>query len=410
MSNQLRLAFVSFSKGAYIIVEGKQNADSFFIIRQGKVQISKEVEVVKEEDLLGPGDFLGVVSTMSSHSHIETALALTDVNLISVHKDQFSQLIQENTAVAMKIILQFSKRMRYLDESLTQLTLKSNAENDSSILFKIGEYYAHQNQYNQAFYAYNQYVKYNRTGADVSTARTRMMKIAPYVKDVKLGFKSDDVIRNYSKNDMIFSEGESGDELYIIQKGAVKIVKIVDNSEVLLAVLKIGDIFGEMAVLESKPRAASAIAYGDCQVLAVNKVNFGLMIGTQPQIVARLTILLAERIWFIYKQLANTLLSDPLGRIYDALQIQLEKNRVSLKSSSSFSFDFGPKELANMVGLSTVEGDQITKKLLENRNFLVVKDKIYVSNISEVARQAEYYRKAQARIAKARKPASLYRH
>jgi len=48
-----------------------------------------------------PGDFFGVVSTMSSHSHIETAQALTDVTLISVQKDQYGQLIQNNTPVAM---------------------------------------------------------------------------------------------------------------------------------------------------------------------------------------------------------------------------------------------------------------------------------------------------------------------
>jgi CRP-like cAMP-binding protein len=403
MSSPLQLAFVNFSKNSYIIVEGKQNANCFFIIRQGKVHVSKEVEVVKEEDILGPGDFFGVVSTMSGHNHIESARALTDVTLIAVQKDQYPQLIQYNTPVAMKIILHFSKRMRYLDESLAQLTLKSNAESDSSILFKIGEYYIRQNQYNLAFYAYNQYVKYNSGGENVGAARMQMMKIAPYIKNIPLGFKSDEAVRNYPQDTMIFSEGETGDELYIIQKGSVKIVKIVDNKEVLLAVLKIGDIFGEMAVLESKPRAASAIAYGDCQVLAINRVNFGIMISTQPQVVARLTTLLAERIWFIYKQLANTLLDDPIGRIYDALQIQLERNRVSLKSSSSYTFDFGPKELANMVGLSQGDGDKLIRKFLENRNFLVVKDKLYIVNISEVVRQAEYYRKIQFRNDKVRK-------
>ncbi|MDR1637469.1 MAG: cyclic nucleotide-binding domain-containing protein [Treponema sp.] len=402
MSGQLQLAFVNFSKGAYIIVEGKQNANCFFIIRQGKVRVSKEVEVVKEEDTLGPGDFFGVVSTMSGHSHIETARALTKVTLIAVQRDQYSQLIQDNTPVSMKILLQFSRRMRYLDESLTQLTLKSNGETDPAILFKIGEYYAQQNQYNPAFYAYDRYVKYNPRGENVGTARIRMMKIAPHVKAAPPNFKNNEVVRNYPRDAMIFSEGEIGDELYIIQKGSVKIVKIVDNREMLLAVLKAGDIFGEMAVLESKPRAASAIAYADCQILAVNKANFTTMIGTQPQIVARLTILLAERIWFIYKQLANTLLSDPVGRIYDALRIRLEKDRVPLKTSSSFTFDFGPRELANMIGLSQGEGDKIIRKLLENRNFLVVKDKLYVVNVSEVDRQAEYHRKLQTRNDKAR--------
>ena len=46
MSNPLQLSIVNFNKGAYIIVEGKQKADYFFIIRSGKVRISKEAEVV----------------------------------------------------------------------------------------------------------------------------------------------------------------------------------------------------------------------------------------------------------------------------------------------------------------------------------------------------------------------------
>jgi CRP-like cAMP-binding protein len=399
MANQLQLKFINFSKGAYIIVEGKHDANRFFIIRGGKVRIIKEIEVVEEEkgNILGPGDFFGVISTMSAHSHIETAQALTDVSLISVQKDQYPQLIQQNAPVAMKIILQFSKRMRYLDEALTKLTLRNNSENDSSQLFTIGEYYAKKNQYIQAFYAYNQYIKYNPTGPHVATARTRMMKIAPYAKGVKLSFGGDEVFRDYVKDSMIFSEGEWGDELFIIQKGSVKITKIVNDNEVLLAVLKPGDIFGEMALLESKPRAASAVAYEDCRVTTMNRANFEQVITKDPQIIARLTTLLSERIWSIYKQLANTLIDNPLGRMYDVLHIQLEKNRISPTYSGSFYFDIGPGELANMVGISPAESKPVLKKLLENHIFKVVNNKIYVSNTSEIFRQSEYYKKIMRR-------------
>jgi len=407
MTNQLQLAFVNFKKDSYIVVEGKQNADRLCIIRQGRVRISKEVEVVEEEggNILGPGDFFGVVSTMSSHSHIETAQALTDVTLISVQKDQYGQLIQNNTPVAMKIILQFSKRMRYLDEALTRLTLKNTAENDPSHLFKVAEYYAKQSQYNQAYYAYHQYIKYCPTGQNVQLARERMVKIGPYAKAVYLDRRADEFNRTYPKDAMIFSEGQPGEELYIIQRGSVKIVKIVDNNEVLLAVLKQGDIFGEMALLESKPRSASAIAYEDCTVLAVNRENFERMVGSQPQIITRLTQLLAERIWFIYKQLANTLISDPLGRMYDALLIQLEKNRVTL-GSSAYTFDFGPKELINMVGLPPADGNLVLRKLLENSKIRVMDNKVTVSDVSEVVKQTEYYRKMQ-KIERARREGSL---
>ena len=404
MENPLQLSFVNFKKDSYIIVEGKQNADRFFIIRSGKVRISKEVEVVEEEggNVLGPGDFFGVVSTMSSHSHIETAQAVTDCTLISVQRDQFGLLIEKNTPVAMKIIMAFSKKMRYLDEALMRLTLKNTGEADPSHLFRVAEYYARQSQYNQAYYAYYQYLKFCPNGQHKAVAAERLGKIKPYSKAVYLDGSTEEFNRFYPKDTMVFSEGMPGSELYIIQKGSVKITKIMDNNEVLLAVLKAGDIFGEMAILENKPRSASAVAFEDAYLFAVNKANFERMVQTQPQIVTRLTTLLSERIWFINKQLANTLISDPLGRMYDALLMHLEKNRVPLRSGSAYAFDIGPKELIGIVGLSAGEGNLVIHKLLENTKFRVGDNKITVLDVTEVEKQVEYYRKMQ-KIERARK-------
>ncbi|MDR3019608.1 MAG: cyclic nucleotide-binding domain-containing protein [Treponema sp.] len=398
MSAPLQLAFVNFTKDSYIIVEGKKLADRFFIIRSGKVRLSKEVQIVAEEqgDILGPGDFFGVVSTMSGHSHIETAQAVTDVTLISVHKEQFSQLIQGNAPVAMKIITQFSKRMRYLDEALTRITLKNTAaEENSSHIFTVAEYYAKQNNYSQALYAYHKYVKCCPQGNNVQAAIERMKKIAPYVKTPPKEYKPDEMTRTFAKGDIIFCEGEPGEELFIIQRGSVKIVKITETNEILLAVLKNGDIFGEMALLESKPRAAGAVAYEDCQLMAVNRANFQHMISSQPQLIARLTTLLAERIWMIYKQLANTQINDPLGRMYDMLQIQIDKKKVDVNTATTFSFDFGIKELANMVGLTQSDVTLIGRKLLENKSFQIMNEKIVVKDIKEIGRQISYFKKMQ---------------
>jgi CRP-like cAMP-binding protein len=150
-----------------------------------------------------------------------------------------------------------------------------------------------------------------------------------------------------------------------------------------------------MAILENKPRSASAMAFEDAYMLAVNKANFERMVKSQPQIVTKLTTLLAERIWFIYKQLANTLIQDPIGRMYDALQMQLEKNRVQVRPGMTYTFDIGPKELINMVGLPAGEGNLVVHKLLENQKIKVVDNKICVMDASEIEKQTEYYRKMQ---------------
>jgi CRP-like cAMP-binding protein len=410
MSNGLQLAIVNFKKGSYIIVEGKQNADNFYIIQNGKIKLTKEVEIVEEEggNILTVGDFFGVVSTMSSHSHIETAMALTDAVLISVHRDQYSILIKKNAPVAMKIIQGFSKKMRYLDEALTRITLKSIASLEPNHLFKVAEYYAKQNMYNQAYYAYYRFVQYCPNDSNAATAKERMNLIKPYSKAVYLDEKGDTFNRIYPKNTMIFSENEPGKELYIIQKGSVKITKIVNNNEVMLALLKAGDIFGEMALLENKPRSASAIAYEDTAVLAVNKANFEMMVQTQPQLITKLTTLLAERIWFIYKQLANTALRDPVGKLYDALCMQLEKNRVHIAAGENYTFEFGPNELLNMVGLPLKEGEAYIRQLFENKRLKIVDNKLFTNDVDDVMKQAEYYKKMQ-RIDRSRREGSKMR-
>jgi len=400
MENQSQLGVVPYKKDAYIIVEGKQNAGYFFIIQQGKVRISKEAMVEGESDeTLSPGDFFGVISTMSSHSHIESAQALTDVVLISVHQNQYVGLIQKNAQVAIKIILQFSKRLRYLNETLARLTLKNTADDGPSHLYDVAEYYLGQKQYNQAGYAYAQYIKLCPDGEKAAFAKDKLAKLAGSIDQTK--FTANDVNRTYRKDKMLFAEGEPGEELFIIQKGSIKITKIVDNKEVLLAMLKPGDILGEMALLEGKPRAASAVAYEDCDVMAVNKANFELMIKNQPQLIAKITTLLADRLWLIYKQLANTLIGNPLGRMYDALLIQLEKNRVTLDAKTPYTFAFGWPELVNMVGLPEDKGNTLFGQMLENKKIQLTEGKIHTVSTEEILKQSEYFRKMD-RIEKAK--------
>jgi len=400
MENQFQLEFVNYKKDTYIIVEGQQNADCFFIIQQGKVRISKEAMVEGEKDELGPGDFFGVISTMSSHSHIETAQALTDIVLISVRQNQYVGLIQKNAQVAQKIILQFSKRLRSLNETLARLTLKSTADDGSLHLYNVAEYYLSQKQYNQATYAYGQYVKHCPNGEKAAAASEKFSKLSAHIKLPE--FTANDVNRTYRKNTMFFAEGEPGDELFIIQKGAIKITKIVDNKEVLLAMLKAGDIVGEMALLEGKPRAASAVAFENCDVMVVNKANFELMIKTQPQIIARITILLSDRIWLIYKQLANIMIDNLIGRMYDALLIQLEKNRVSLDNKTQYTFAFGGPELFNMVGIPEKKGNILLAQMMEDKKLQILDNKIHTTSTAEIHKQSEYFRKMD-KIAKAQK-------
>ena len=399
MDNQLELTCVSFKKNSYLILAGKQNTGCFFIIKEGRVMVSKEAAVKGEKnELLGPGDFVGVVSAMSFQNHIESAAALTDVVVIKVMQSQYIALIQKNPTVTNKIIKQFSNRLRALNDTLAELTMKNTAQEGPSHLFNVAEYYLAQKQYQHAFYAYVKYYKNCPDGDKIPEAKKKMMQLSGKTEKI-IEHSSDELNRTYKKNTMIFAEGEPGNELFIIQKGSVKISKVVDKNEVLLAILKVGDVFGEMALLEDKPRLASAVAHEDCKLMAVNKINFELMIKSQPQLIAKITSLLSDRIWLIYKKLDNALMDDPMGRLYNTIYLQLEKNRVPLDGSGplNYGFNFGWAELFGMTGLPAEHNKPLHQKISNNSKIQIYENSINITSIMEIVRQTEYYRKMDKR-------------
>ena len=80
------------------------------------------------------------------------------------------------------------------------------------------------------------------------------------------------VRESHAKDTMMFFEGDPGNRCYIIIRGEVRISKFIPNiGEEALAVLKAGDYFGEMALIDNFPRSAHAIANTEIEVLAINK-------------------------------------------------------------------------------------------------------------------------------------------
>lgn len=386
----------NYMANSFVMVEGKKDASNFYIILNGKVKVTREnpVGIEDGQSILGPGDFFGVVSCMSGHSRTETAIALTNSSFISVDKDQFGFLIQKNPVVAMKIIRFFSKQLREFDQAITRLTLKNMVEEDPAHLFQIGEYYLKSKNYKHAAYALQRYLQYCPGGEKRDTAISRLQTIkAPLKVPENPAMKS--MNRTYPDNSMIFCENEPGEELYIIQSGKVKITKIV-NDEVLLAVLNAGDIFGEMALLENRPRSASAITFGEAALLAVNKSNFEKMVAAQPQLATRLIQLLSERIWTAYRQLENLSIRDSLGRIYDTLLIQIEKQKIRIEPKKYHNFEFGSKELFNMVGIPAERGELLMVELLEDKNFKLEQGKIICTDLEDLEKTVLFYKKQSA--------------
>lgn len=76
----------------------------------------------------------------------------------------------------------------------------------------------------------------------------------------------------HEKGAVIFTEGETGDKVYLIIEGQVRISRQVPGmGEEALAVLKTGDYFGEMALIDDFPRSADARAHERCRLFVITK-------------------------------------------------------------------------------------------------------------------------------------------
>jgi len=94
----------------------------------------------------------------------------------------------------------------------------------------------------------------------------------------------------------IFSEGDVGTEMFVIQSGSVEIAKRVKDEMKTLSVLEKGDFFGEMSILEDVPRTADAIARTDVELVKINQATFDEMLRHNGEIAVRMLRKLSRRL------------------------------------------------------------------------------------------------------------------
>ncbi|MEW6355899.1 MAG: cyclic nucleotide-binding domain-containing protein [Planctomycetota bacterium] len=96
----------------------------------------------------------------------------------------------------------------------------------------------------------------------------------------------------YSKGDVIFREGETGDVMYVVAEGKLDI-KIRDR---IIETVEVGGIVGEMSLIDEKERSATVVAATDCKLVRINKRLFGVLVREIPSFSLDVMRVMADRI------------------------------------------------------------------------------------------------------------------
>jgi CRP-like cAMP-binding protein len=91
-------------------------------------------------------------------------------------------------------------------------------------------------------------------------------------------------IRSYQDGERIFSEGDEGRHLFIVVSGSVQVLKGGDQFSSALGTCCEGEILGELSVVDSHPRSATAVALGDTELAVFDRDSFLEAIRTRPEL------------------------------------------------------------------------------------------------------------------------------
>ena len=178
-------------------------------------------------------------------------------------------------------------------------------------------------------------------------------------------------VRSFESGEFVFWEGDAPDWFYVVAEGRIKVVKYSSSGkEFIVAFFGRGEMFGEVAVFESRPYPASAQAATDAKVLGIKKEDFLSFLSDRPQVAVRIINVLGGR------------LRDAQGRLSDfageRVEQRLARTLLMLSSKLGSVLPFTRQEIADMVGTTTETVIRVMSRLRDGGIIRSARGKIII--------------------------------
>lgn len=187
---------------------------------------------------------------------------------------------------------------------------------------------------------------------------------------------------------VLFREGETGKEMYVIQSGRVRISKSVRDVEKTLTILGPGEFFGEMAILNNKPRSASATIEDEAKVLVIDPKTFEAMVRGNAEIAVRMIKKLAARLQEADEQIENLLLKDHNSRVVHFLSAMATRQGQQVEGGTLV--DISVKDLAGKVGLEVEPVNEVLNKLIRAKLVRITETGLLIHDPSKLREFLEF--------------------
>ncbi len=187
------------------------------------------------------------------------------------------------------------------------------------------------------------------------------------------------VLKTYPKNSILLNEGDETDSLFIIESGKVKIyLSNEDGKEIILNILSAGDYFGEIALLDNRPRSASVMSLQHSRLWLISKKEFEACLFRYPEITLLLLKDMSSRLRFLTENVKSLALMDVYGRVARTLLSLATEKEGRLVIEQKLT----QQDIASMVGASREMVSRILKELVTggyisvNRSIITINEEL----------------------------------
>lgn len=193
--------------------------------------------------------------------------------------------------------------------------------------------------------------------SDPLTVRINFLRTVPLfvgLTDDALGLLAADFSPiEYVKNEMLFWQGDSGAEFYIVRRGKVRIYKIsAAGRETSINIFSTGNFLGEFAAIDGQVRSATAQAITNCLIWRMDGAAFLRHLQTMPGLLMRFTCLLVEKLRWTAEFAETVAQYDAAGRLLHLLLLYNQQYGESREASRCYTLELGLNQdnLASLVG------------------------------------------------------------
>lgn len=160
-------------------------------------------------------------------------------------------------------------------------------------------------------------------------------------------------VKKAPRDKTIFSKGDPGNAMFAVISGRLKIQNISDEGKILiLGYLEPGAVFGEIAVLDTKPRTASVVAIEPSELIVIERRPFLQFIETHPSVAIKLMTAICERLRATDEFLENMAFTSIPTRLIRMLRVLAEKYGVATPGGIEVRVKISQGELASLIGAS----------------------------------------------------------